>query len=343
MVFELMKKFGKKNNMEKIFYRGFYADRYPFKKEWFKKYYGLKAPSFLNGKLINFLDDAGSKIAYKLNSGQNLIYHSFYHRIPKNHKGPLVVHAYDMIQELFYSMPKASEFKRKSFEKANLIVAISKSTKDDLCRICSVSPDKVMVAHLAADEIFFEKRASAEKVYKRPYMLYVGGRGYKYKNFDFLLDIFISKKYFLDFDLVLFGGEKNLAPEQKEKIKKTAGEGNWLLQEFGDDKKLPGLYANASVFCYPSLYEGFGIPLLEAMAAGCPMVACDSSSVPEVVGGAGLLFDPKDPDDLPRKIEKIINDKKMAADLVWKGKERARQFTWDKTADTIYQSYLKLQ
>ena len=164
-------------------------------------------------------------------------------------------------------------------------------------------------------------------------MLYIGSRAYSYKNFDFFLNTFIDKKYFLDFDLILVGGEK---------IKNTINQGSWLVQEFCDDEKLADLYSGASVFIYPSLYEGFGIPIIEAMACGCPVVASNTSSIPEAVGDAGLLFNPKDSDDLAQKIEMIISNETLAAELIKKGKIRAKQFTWDASADAIYQGYLKL-
>lgn len=345
MVFELLNSFSKKSDMEKIFYRGLYVDQYPFRKEWFKKYYRIKAPNFFDKRLINLLDTAGSKIAYLLNKDSSVIYHSFYHRVPKNPKGPMVVHVYDMIQELFYNMPKATAFKKKSFNEADAIISISQSTKNDLCKFYPINPDKVIVAYLGVNEIFFKKNNEKLLYFtqdKRPYMLYVGGHGYDYKNFNLLLNVFIDKKYFLDFDLIVVGGEKDFTLEQKEKVKKTTSQASWLIHEFGDDKMLADLYLNASVFIYPSLYEGFGIPVLEAMASGCPVVASNTSSFPEVVGDAGLLFNPKDQNDLAAKIEKIITDKDMVTDLIKKGKIRAKQFTWDAMADKIYQAYLTL-
>lgn len=342
MVFELLNSFSNNNAIESIFYRGLYKDQYLYKKEWFQKYYALPLPNFFDSRLVNFLDDLGSKIVYQYESTNNQIYHSFYHRIPKKKKGPLVVHAYDMIQELFYAMPKAAAFKKKSFEAADLIIAISQSTKNDLCRVYPViNPKKVMVAHLGVDEIFFRQQANGKKT-GRPYMLYVGGREYAYKNFNLLLDTFISRKYFLDFDLVLVGGEKELKMDQKVKVENTTGKGSWLVQKFGDDQMLADLYAGASVFVYPSLYEGFGIPVLEAMAAGCPVVACNASSIPEVAGDCALLFDPKNPSGLAEHIEKIITDKNLTANLVEKGRSHARQFTWQAMAEKVYQVYVNL-
>ncbi len=339
--FELIKELSKKKDIEQIFYRGFYVDNYPFKKEWFSKYYGIKRQDFLKGRIFNFLDNVGANYFYNANADKNLIYHSLYYRVPKNSKGPVVVHCYDMIQELFGGNIKTIRFKKKSFDAANLIIAISESTKKDLCRLYPINPKKVIVASPGVSEVFFDSNNFVKITPKRPYMLYVGGRNYEYKNFDILLNTFIDKKYFLQFDLVVFGGEKELTSVQKEIIRKYNG-GTWLRQEFGNDEKLADIYAKATVFIYPSLYEGFGIPPLEAMACNCPVVASNTSSIPEAVGDAGLLFNPKDPNDLAEKIDKILHDKELSKNLIEKGKARAKQFTWSAMAEQIYQAYTKL-
>ncbi|OGZ62672.1 MAG: hypothetical protein A2639_00700 [Candidatus Staskawiczbacteria bacterium RIFCSPHIGHO2_01_FULL_34_27] len=338
--FELIKALSKKKDIEQIFYRGFYVDSYPFKNEWFGKYYGIRKPDFLKSRISNFLDTIGVNYFYNFHADKNVIYHSLYYRVPQKPKGLVAVHVYDMIQELFGGTAKTMQFKKRAFDAADLIIAISQSTKKDLCKFYPINPDKIIVAYPGVSEVFVG--SFIKTVPQRPYLLYVGGRSYAYKNFDMLLNTFIDKKYFLQFDLVVFGGEKELTSVQKGIIEKY-NHGTWLRQEFGDDEKLADLYANATVFIYPSLYEGFGIPPLEAMACGCPVVASNASSIPEVVGDAGLLFNPKSTNDLAEKIERIINDKVLVADLIQKGKIRAKQFTWEAMADKIYQSYLTLK
>ncbi len=331
--FELMKALSKNKGIEQIFYRGFHIDNYPFKKEWFSKYYGVRRPNFLKSRIFNLLDAIGMESAYGLNATPDLIFHSLYYRVPKKPKGLVIVHCYDMIQELFGSNLKTIQFKKKSFDAADLIISISESTKKDLCKLYPIDPKKVIVAYPGVSEVFFGNFIKTSP--QRPYLLYVGGRSFAYKNFDILLNTFIDKKYFLQFDLVVFGGEKELTSVQKEIIRKYNG-GTWLRQEFGNDEKLADIYAKAAVFIYPSLYEGFGIPPLEAMAVGCPVVVSNTSSLPEVVGDSGLLFNPKDPADLAQKIEKILGDKELAKNLIEKGKIRAKQFTWGAMAEKIY-------
>ncbi len=339
--FELLKSLSLKKDVDKIFYHGFYIDNYQFKKEWFKKKYGIKKRFFSQYRFVNLLDNLWMNLVYRFCSTPDMIFHALYYRIPKNHQGLVIVHVYDMIQELFGGNKKTIQFKKRAFDNADLIIAISESTKLDLCRLYKIDSQKVVIAYPGVSEIFFEDYSSVQKNISRPYMLYVGARNYEYKNFNLLLDVFINKKYFLKFDLVLFGGEKELNLSHKEVVKKF-NNGDWLKQKFGSDEVLAGLYSSATVFIYPSLYEGFGIPPLEAMAMGCPVIASNTSSVPEAVGDAGLLFDPKDPIDLAEKIDQVITDKNLVAKLEVKGKDRSAKFTWDQMADKIYEAYAGL-
>lgn len=340
VIFELINSFSQIEGLERIFYRGLYADQYPFEREWFKKYYGFRKSANCKYRFINLLDNMGMEIAYSLNASPDLIYHSSLYRIPKRPQGPVVVHVYDMIHELFYNNLKVKRFKKKSFETADLIVSISESTKKDLCKLYPIDPNKVIIAYPGVSSPFHSSIAGGDN--KRPYMLYVGARNYLYKNFDLLLNTFLEQKYFLDFDLIIVGGEKNLTAQQQKRVSNTIGKGSWLKQEFCKDERLAELYSNASVFIYPSIYEGFGIPLIEAMACECPIVASNIPSTLEVVGSVALLFNPEDPKSLFKQIDRIISDRFMSNQLVKRGKIRAQQFTWEHMADTIYKGYLKL-
>lgn len=336
--FELMKNLNQFKDVEKIFYRGLHIDTYPFQKEWFKKYYGVRKPDNFNHRAFNLLDNIGMELAYRLNAPPHrrasspMIFQSLFYRVPKKPKGPVMVYVYDMIHELFGGGVKSIAFKKRALDKADLIIAISQSTKNDVLKLYpSIRPDKIAVVYLGVSEVFFQKH-DVPKEARRPYVLYVGPRNYAYKNFDLLLDIFIEKKYFIDFDLILVGGEEKLP-----------GNETWLRRVVCDDRGLAELYAGATAFVYPSLYEGFGLPPLEAMASGCPVLASNTSSMPEVIAGAGLLFDPKDKKDFTSKLENILQDKQLQAELREKGRERAKQFTWQKTAEAMRQEYLKLE
>lgn len=341
--FEFMKHLNQFEDIEKIFYRGLYIDNYPFQRKWFKKYYGLRKPDRFNYRALNLLDTVGMELAYRCNAPCDTIFHSLFYRVPKNPKGPVVVHAYDMIHELFGGGKKSIAFKKRAFNKADLIVAISQSTKKDVMKLYpEVNSEKIKVVHLGASEVFFQQNKLSERT-GRPYVLYVGPRNYSYKNFDLLLDVFIEKRYFIDFDLIIVGGEREVASSHAEKIKNATGREGWLFHRVGSDEDLAALYSQATVFVYPSLYEGFGLPPLEAMACGCPVLTSDSSSMPEVVADAGLLFNPKDKNDFTVKLENILRDKQLQRMLGEKGRERAREFTWQKAAVAMHNIYINLE
>ena len=115
--FELMRNLNNFEDVEKIFYRGLHIDNYPFQKEWFKKYYGLRKPDALNYRALNLLDSMGMELAYRLNGSPDVIFHSLFYRVPQNPKGLVVVHAYDMIHELYGGNAKSIAFKKKAFDK----------------------------------------------------------------------------------------------------------------------------------------------------------------------------------------------------------------------------------
>jgi glycosyltransferase involved in cell wall biosynthesis len=290
MNFELTRLFN--NHAQKIFYRGLYIDGYTFKKEWFNKYYGIKRP--FHHRIFNKIDAVIMEFVYKIVADQHTIFCASYYRIPKKPVGPVLVIVYDMIEELFLHNPKVVAFKKRAIDKADSIIAISESVKQDILRIYPyISPEIITVVHLGVSDIFFKNNPIVKN--NRPYILYVGPRGYAYKNFDMLLDVFIEKKYYQHFDLVVFGGEKELSLAHQEKINAAApaGAAAWFLQKSGNDATLAHLYTGAFAFVYPSMYEGFGIPPLEAMASLCPVIAANRSSIPEVLGSVTMTNDKK--------------------------------------------------
>lgn len=347
LFFELMRSFGQAQRVEQILYRGAYIDHYPFEKEWFKRYYGLRRPIARGHRFIEPFDNMGMELAYSLNATSDLIYHSTYYRLPKHRRGPVVVHAYDMIHELYNGDANTKILKKKAFNTADLIISISESTKKDLCELHQIDPQKVVVAYPGVSSEFHRQvqhikgNLIMERNDERPYLLYVGNRGW-YKNFDLLLNTFICRKYFYDFDLVLVGGEKNLTVQQQEAVSKSPGKGVWLKMRFCNDSQLAELYSNATAFICTSLYEGFGIPLVEAMACGCPVIASNTSSIPEVVGNAAVLFDPEDPEELGRQIDTIIGARSISIDLIKKGKLRAQEFSWEAMTSAVYEEYWRL-
>ena len=259
---------------------------------------------------------------------------------------PFVVTVYDMIHELypelFSNKDKTAERKKILTRKADNIFAISENTKKDLIEICDVPEDKVKVTYLAnslisSNCLTFDKLTEKYDISK-PYLLYVGSRS-SYKNFGMLLNIY-SDHFSENFGLICFGG--NIF--NKVELKKIASikTSHKVIQLSGSDDLLASLYKHAFCFVYPSLYEGFGIPPLEAMSMGCPVIASNASSIPEVVDDAAILFDPHSKDELIDAVESLYDESKRN-DLIKRGFEQEKKFSWDKMANEtldIYKSIL---
>jgi glycosyltransferase involved in cell wall biosynthesis len=223
--------------------------------------------------------------------------------------------------------------------RADHILADSYATKSDLVSMLNVSPEKITAVHLAGDPAFHPLSASeaarvAAKYDLQPgYLLFVGTLEPR-KNLPGLLQAY---RLLLDSDatiapLVLVGGKGWLYEEVFERVETLhLTEHVRFLHDVGD-ADLPGLYNAAGVLTTPSFYEGFGLPALEAMACGTPVVVSDRASLPEVVGEAGLLVNPDDPQDIAQALQRVLTDKTLRARMRERGLEQAALFTWEKAA-----------
>lgn len=255
-----------------------------------------------------------------------------------------VVTVFDMTHEkfpdYFLVRDRTSEAKRAAVMRADRVICISANTRRDLIDIFGVAPEKTVVIHLGFT--LTEQVATAIPLPEsRPFLLYVGPRG-GYKNFDTLLNAYAASRVLRNnFSLVAFGGGHFSAAET-EHIR-ALGLQDSVKQMSGDDRLLSILYRQASIFVYPSLYEGFGIPPLEAMHFDCPVVCSNTSSIPEVVGDAARLFDPEDIDALRAAIEEVVGSSDLRDDLVRRGRERIQHFSWDRTAKETLDIYRELR
>ena len=257
-----------------------------------------------------------------------------------------VVTVYDMIHERFADRfdqaHRTSEAKRAAVERADHVICISENTRRDLIDLWGITPAKLSVTYLAADDVFRGGQPEARSASsKRPFLLFVGSRG-GYKNFDGLLRA-VANGLGVDAgaDIVCFGGGE-LTGVELDLIGKLGFRKDQVRQEGGGDVALRRLYGSALALVYPSLYEGFGIPPLEAMAADCPVVTSNSSSLPEVVGDAGEYFDPADEDAMGSAIRKVVESTERRAELVALGRARQAMFSWDKCARETLDIYRSL-
>lgn len=258
-----------------------------------------------------------------------------------------VITVHDMIHELFpqYFSQKSPflEYKKLAISRADHVICISEHTRKDLIEIHGVDQSKTSVVHhgVALAQNTPSPKALDRVSTRMPFLLYVGLRG-GYKNFQALAKAYASSpKLSKHFDIVCFGGPA-LTREELRSFERLNIPADRIHYVTGDDALLARYYSNASLFVYPSLYEGFGIPPLEAMNYGCPVACSHTSSMPEVVGDAALLFDPYSADSMREAIETALFDTTVRDDLVRKGFERVRHFSWEKCARETFAVYQRL-
>lgn len=276
----------------------------------------------------------------------DVVHPTYYSLLTRREMGtcrrPVVLTVWDMIHEIFPEQTDpqglAAEEKREAISAAQAIICISENTKKDLLERYALPENKVVVTHLAS-ELDASMAYGTEQTPARPYYLFVGSRAC-YKNFDGMLAAF-AKTVSMQKDLALCVVGAPFNDAEKKLVADLKLTDHIEHYGFTSDTQLAKLYRCSVAFVYPSLYEGFGIPPLEAMSCGTAVVASDRSSIPEVVGDAGILFNPASSDDLACILLSLSRDSTMRERLADKGRQRAQAFSWDKTvAETImvYQS-----
>lgn len=295
----------------------------------------------------------GSKITRYLPVHTNAqIFHSSYYRIPLGKNVKTVVTIYDFLYEYGYLPTLNASINiwqmKLAINRADAIICISENTKKDLL---SIYPNLINHRHIYAvglganlkiDESLNinppDRLLNIDKTERTRYVLFVGKR-LKYKNFQSAIVAF-SKSSLpkLGFSMICVGS--NFSDTENQLLEKLGVQSNVIALENVTNRELNYLYQNAFALVYPSLYEGFGLPPLEAMNCGCPVIASNTSSIPEVVGDAGILINPEDTDAIASALEVLLDDN-IRNKYIGRGLARAMLFTWEKTAQkhiAIYQS-----
>ena len=297
------------------------------------------------GRLFHYFNHVISDVQIK--SWQpDIIHETYYEALPSIQPNALrIVTVYDMINELFNDQfsnyKKLSNLKKKTIERADHIISISHSTKKDLINLFGVKEEKISVVQLGVDYKAFKQSKLKNQFVQYPYILYVGSRD-GYKNFNNMLKACsISNVIKNKVVIVAFGGGSFSKIELAE-INELGFKNGFVKQVGGNDEMLSSLYSHALCFVYPSLYEGFGLPPLEAMAAECPVVSSNTSSMPEVINKAGIYFNPNDIDEMCSAIEMVVLNKDLRSRLINLGLENIKLFSWQKCSFETLGIYKKI-
>jgi len=274
---------------------------------------------------------------------------------PVGYRGKVVVTVHDVIAVLFgqdipfFSRQYFARWMPFSYRFADKIICVSEHTKKDLMRHLRINEEKMVVIPEAAGEQF--RPITDEKAISRilekyhidsRYILHVGTLNPR-KNLDFLIKVFSRVHRLIpDVKLVITGKKGWHFDSLFELVTQLGLEKYIIFTGYIEDNEAPYLYSGASVYAFPSIYEGFGLPPLEAMSCGTPVVASDTSSIPEVVGNAGILLDPKDTESWVKALVRLlrnVDEQKRYSD---KSLKQAQNFSWRKTAQATVDVYEEL-
>jgi glycosyltransferase involved in cell wall biosynthesis len=235
----------------------------------------------------------------------------------------------------------------RSIQRADHVIADSRASKDDIIALYDTPPEKITVLLSGVDERFKPVRDTAllksvrgkYLIGARPYVFAIGTVQPR-KNYARIIEALARLRAAgLDISLVIAGGKGWLEDEMYRTIEYTRMSEFVHLIGFADDADLPALYSGAACVAFPSLYEGFGFPILEGMACGTPVVTANVSSLPEVAGEDALMVNPLDVDELTNAIRRLLEDTALREDLIGRGFERVKQFTWANSAQHLLEIY----
>jgi glycosyltransferase involved in cell wall biosynthesis len=287
------------------------------------------------------------KLAAKYNID---ILHSPANIAPLAYKGKSIVHIHDLcfvVNPQWYSFSFRTVYNLvipRLARRATKVITVSNNSRNDLLQFCNLDAEQVNMVYWAVDETFLAPQlpASVKQISAAEhgdYILYVGSLEPR-KNIRTLVEAFEKlrdENPDLKTKLILIGGESPLFAHVRLNVKKYKDD--VIYKGFIDDKTLRNFYANASLVAYPSLYEGFGFPPLEAMASGTPVVTSITSSIPEVVGDAALMVSPFDAGQLSDAMAQILRNSDLRASLIRRGYEQVKNFNWYRVARNVLAIY----
>lgn len=295
-------------------------------------------------------------IAYNCIFDNNVdIYHFFNYIVPPRIKGKVITTIHDMTHELYPETMNKRNLKRikndinYSIDRADKIITVSESSKNDIIKFLNVDESKIEIVSNGVDYEKFNKfytediKLRVRNKYNLPqnYILYMGTLEPR-KNIDSIVEAFSLLKKKKDFDnmkLVIAGKKGWLFENIFDLVNKLDLKEQVIFTDYVDERDKPIIYNIAKLFVFPSIYEGFGIPVLEAMASSVPVITSNVSSLPEVAGDAAVLVNPKDIEDITKNMIEILSNNDFKNELVRKGHIQAQKFTWEDSAEKLYNVY----
>lgn len=285
-------------------------------------------------KLLSIIRYFSLKIA----KNEKFIFHSSYYRTCSNSNAINITTVHDFTYEYYYTGLKRKIHlwqKYRAILKSDYVICISENTKYDLLKfLAKIDSTKIRVIYNGvSDDYFFIKERGVLKLpfNLETYVLFVGSRE-KYKNFELTVKSVAYNKL----KLVIVGAP--LSSKELKFLEEELGKSNFVEMGRVSNKILNHLYNGAIALLYPSEYEGFGIPILEAQKAGCPVIAYNASSIPEVIGDTSLLLDTLSVESVTKCFDRL-KVKEEREKIVYKGSENAKRFTWDKMYQQVIELY----
>jgi glycosyltransferase involved in cell wall biosynthesis len=300
--------------------------------------------------LAGYTLDTCSAIGRLRRGGYELFHPTFYddYFLPWLGGRPYVITLYDCTPEMFPNLFQGQGLygrlvtgrwvknRKPLFDRAARVIAISHNTKADAIRLFGIEPNKIDVVHLGASG-FPPSSATDSSPVEGPYVAFVGSR-WGYKNFPALAHA-LRPLLVQDRTLrVLCAGGGPFSVEEQNLFRSLDCGDRFIQKDFEDDD-LAQCYRNATAFIFPSLYEGFGLPIVEAFSVGCPCIVSRASCFPEIAGDAAEYFDPADIPSMTEAIGRVIHDPQRRQELVNLGKARAQLYSWDTTAAQTFEVY----
>ncbi|WP_018248101.1 glycosyltransferase family 4 protein [Orenia marismortui] len=282
------------------------------------------------------------------------IFHFFNYIIPPKIRGKVIVTIYDMVYKLFPETMTKKNYRwlekglQRSINRADKIITISKSAKKDIMKYLAIDEEKIEIIYpgidyeLYSSELKVGKAKELREKYNIPknFILYLGTLEPR-KNIGRIIDAYAKYQQQAkgDISLVLAGKKGWMYQEIFDKVKEYSLEDKVVFTGYVNEIDKPAIYKMSKLFIFPSLYEGFGMPVLEAMASATPVITSNISSLPEVVGEAALLVDPYDINDISNVIKQILEDKKLQLRMTEQGLKQSAKFSWQKSAEKLLTVY----